>query len=546
MTNVSVSGTWTKLAALAVSAGLLFVPICSALGSAAVVSFSTEKQNDAREPHLERGLQLVQEGDLNSAAAELRSALRLQPENAEVLTSLATVLAMEKQFPESTSLFEKALQISPGDLRSREYLAANLWQLHRYAEAKQNLRIILRADPADSQAKLLLGMVSENSGDYVTAIAMLTSVPDLVRGHPEAILALAKSYYRTGEPGKAAACLRALGDGGGLGNQSILLGIQVAGEMQDYSTAEELLSKIPSDSADSVTARYRLAVARFQAKQYEDSERILEQLIGDGQKSGKILRLLGWCYHYRNRNEDMIRTFREAIQLDPTDQANFLDLGALLLADRRFGPAVELAKRTVNAFPDSSEALRLLGSTELATEQFTDAAKTYSRSLTLDPKSTEGILGLAKAQIVAGMDKQAKTTLEAAIRQSPGTAVLELELALVLLKEKEGAIESGSSDLRAEQLLQAAAKHDPTLAEAQSQLGEMALRRGQTGLAIAHLQKAVQISPESRQAHFSLARAYRRTGRNDEAAKETALFEQLKEKESSRATPPPPATLSNE
>jgi tetratricopeptide (TPR) repeat protein len=330
-----------------------------------------------------------------------------------------------------------------------------------------------------------------------------------------------------------------------LGNQGILLGVQVADGMQDYSTAEILISKIPVNSPDSVTARYHLALARFQAKQYEDCERILQQLLGAGQKSGKTLRLLGWCQHYRNLEDDAINTFREAVQFDPTDQANFVDLGTLLLANRRFGPALELAKRTVNAFPDSSEALRLLASIELATEQFKNAERIYSRSLTLDPKSTEGILGLAKAQIGAGMDKQARTTLESAMRQSPGTAAFELELALVLLKEKEGANGNGGLDARAEQLLQSAAKHDPTLAETHSQLGEIALHRGQTDLAIAQLQKAVKISPENARAHFSLARAYRRSGRNDEAAKETALFETLKEKESPRAAPLSPAVSPN-
>ena len=167
------------------------------------------------------------------------------------------------------------------------------------------------------------------------------------------------------------------------------------------------------------------------------------------------------------------------------------------------------------------------------------------RSLTLDPKSTEGILGLAKAQIAAGMNNQARTTLEAALRDSPGTAAFELELALVLLKEKEVANGNGAPDARAEQLLQSAAKHDLTLAETHSQLGEIALRRGQTDLAIAHLQEAVKISPENARAHFSLARAYRRSGQNDEAAKETALFETLKEKESPRVTPPSPAASPN-
>jgi Tfp pilus assembly protein PilF len=535
MPNLSVPGKCAKLAAAAGMSFLLAL-ICQASGSPPFVSFATEKQDDPAEAHLERGLQLAQEGELQSAEGELRTAVQLKPENAEILSSLATVLAIEKKFDESTFLFEKALKSSPSDLRSRRHLAANLWQLHRYPEAKQNLKIILKADPADSQAKLLLGMVSEKSGDDATAVTMLESVPDLVRSQPEAVVALAKSYYRTGERTKAADCLSALANGP-LKAQGALLGAQVAGDMQDYATAETLLSAIPAEFSDGTAARYRLAVVKFHTKQYGQSEQILQQLISAGQKNGEILRLLGWCYHKTHRDEDAIRTFRDAVELDPTDERNFLDLGRLLMEQRKFAAALELANRTVNAFPASANALVLLGSIEFATERFTDALKTYSRSLSLDRSNAEGILGLAKAQAGAGMGDQARKTLDEAIRRFPERAPFEVELALLLLKENE----SGDSDsqARAEQLLQAAAKHDPTLAEAQFQLGELALRRGQTALAIAHLENAVRISPESARVHFALARGYRRAGRVEEGARETALFEKLKKEDTPSVTSSP-------
>ncbi len=515
MPNLSVPRKCTKLAAAA-SLNFLLALICQANGSS-FDSFLTENQNDPAEAHLERGLRLAQAGELQS------------------LSSLATVLAIEKKFDESTSLFEKALKGSPSDLRSRRHLAANLWQLHRYAEAKQNLKIILKGDPADSQAKLLLGLVSEKSGDDATAVTMLESLPDLVRTQPEAVVALAKSYYRTGERIKAADSLSALANGP-LKAQGALLGAQVACDMQDYETAETLLSAIPEFS-DGTAARYLLAVVKFHTKRYQQSEQILERLISAGQKNGEILRLLGWCYHKTNRDEDAIRTFREAVELNPTDERNFLDLGGLLLEQRKFAAALELANRSVNAFPASADALVLLGSIELATERFTDALKTYSRALSLDPSNAEGMLGLARAQAGAGMGDHARRTLDEVIRRFPGRAPFEVELALLLLKENENG--ESNSQARIEELLQAAAKHDPTLAEAQFQLGELALRRGQTALAIVHLENAVRISPESARAHFALARGYRRAGRVEEAKKETALFEKFKKGDTPGATSSP-------
>jgi cytochrome c-type biogenesis protein CcmH/NrfG len=72
---------------------------------------------------------------------------------------------MQHQLQGSSEVFRKALKISPADLTTRRYLAANLWQLHLYREAKENLQFILKRQPNDKGSLVLVGMVSENSGD---------------------------------------------------------------------------------------------------------------------------------------------------------------------------------------------------------------------------------------------------------------------------------------------------------------------------------------------------------------------------------------------
>lgn len=502
----------------------LFLAASSHCGQASH-PIADDQQGDAASSHWEQGLELAQTGQLQAAEEQLRTAAAMKPGNAEYLSSLATVLAIQKKFEESTSLFEKALRLNPADLLSRRHLSANLWQLHRYPEAKQQLERILRADPRDSQTKLLLGLVSEKTGDYSGAAAALSAIPELVRTQPEALIALAKSYYRVGERTKAADTLYKLADGRE-DTAGALLGTQVADEMQDYETAERLIPAAPSNSPDFRAARYRLAVIRFHTKQYEKSGQILQELINAGLANGEILRLAGWCYHKTNRDEDAIRIFREAIQLDPADEKNFLDFGALLVEQRKFSAALELASRMVAAFPQSSDASAFLGSVEFAGESFTDAARSYSKALELNNDNVDAIVGLARAQAAAGAADQAKKTLQEAMQRFPRKAVFELELALLLLGEGEHL--GSSQQARAEVLLRAAAKHNPNLVEVQYQLGTLALRRGQTAVATAHFENEVKNSPDSAKAHFSLARAYRRAGRTEDAARETAVYDKLK------------------
>jgi len=486
--------------------------------------------------HAEKGLRLAQTGNLRLAEEELRKAVAMAPAKAVFLSNLGTILAMESKLEESTAFFQHALKLDPADLEVRGYLAANLWQLHRYAEAKEQLHILLKAKPGDRQALLLLGMVSENTGDYGTAAKTLSMVPELVRGHPESMGALARSYYRVGEREKAKAWIVELQNHPG-GTPAALLGAQIADEMRDYATAESVLESMRPVFVDQTTLGYRLALVKFHAKQFVESRAILQELVDGGHKTGEILRLLGWNFEQEGRYENAVREFREAIQLNPAEEQNYLDLGSILLAERRVGPALELARRTAGAFPQSPRAFSQQGSAELAAEQFHDAVESFTRALQLDENGMDATIGLAKAQAGTGLNSQAKTTLESAIRRVPKSAAFELELALLLLKEAEAG--NASAQTRAEQLLDAAVEHDDELVEAHYQLGEMALRRGQGAEALAHLERAASLAPRSVKVHFALSRVYRRLGKNVEASREMELYETLKEKEAQRAPSTP-------
>src|SRR6516164_7112435 len=146
------------------------------------------------------------------------------------------------------------------------------------------------------------------------------------------------------------------------------------------------------------------------------------------------------CLGGAARSSATIRTrsaFQEAIKLEPTNVTSYLDLGKILLTERRLVPALELTKRTANAFPESSQVFVLKGSVELAAALFTDAVDSFSRALQLDPSSADASIGLARAQFGSGMTQQAEQTLERAIANFPNKAPLELELAQLLLKQAE-------------------------------------------------------------------------------------------------------------
>lgn len=494
--------------------------------------YASPQQTDAA-ALADRGLELARAGNFPGAETELRSAVALAPNNPEFLINLATVLAMEKKLEDSTTFFQRALKVDAGNMTARRYLAANLWQLHRYSQAKRNLELILKQNPDDGPSRLLLGMVAENTRDYDTAVRMLSSVPAEVRKQPESIAALAISYYRLGEKEKARNTLMQLKDHPA-GMQAVLLGTKIADEMADYDYAEQLLNSVASSYADAVDFSYRLATIQFHAGKFQQSEETLLRLIASHAGTGQIFNLLGWCYQKQGRTDDAMRSFENGIDAEPGDESNYLDLQTVLLATNRAAAALEIAKKTTYALPKSARAFAMRGSIEMQASQFSNAVQSYRRAKELDPESAEAALGLADAEFDADMKEESTKAFTAGIRQFPKDARFPLHYALVLLKEAETG--DSSAEKRAGELLQSAVKLEPTLGEAHYQLGELAMKHGRSSDALHEYETAAKLFPGSAKVHFGLSKAYRHLGRTADAARETKLFQELLQDSKSAAT----------
>ena len=470
--------------------------------------------------HAERGLQFAQEGDLNSAEKELRNASELAPNDAEILSSFGTVLAMQKKFDESTVILQRAVKLSPGDITTRRYLAANLWQLRRFPEARANLEVLLKQKPDDRAARLLLGMVAENTRDYSTAVRMLSSVPDQVRQQPESVAALARSYYHLGQTQNARNTLAQLS-----GIEPVLLGAEIADQMHDYQTAERMLQSLQTQSPRDANLAYRLASVQYHAGKFAASHQALVAAVNDDHPTWQIYNLLGWCYYRLNQPKEAVEALNQAMALAPQEEANYVDLTTMLVAMNSLPAALAAARKGSDALPQSGKLFELRGSIELKAGQFTDAVKSYEEARRLDPNSGGAVAGLGEAQFSAGLLKQAVATFESGLKEFSKDPQIRLSYGTALLKQAEGG--NNEAARKAEEMFRTALSVAPDSAAAHYQLGKITLEKGNVLGAIPHLEQAVKLSPNSKEAHFSLARAYRRAARNQDSAREMDIYQKL-------------------
>jgi len=147
---------------------------CAALASWLILPGGTRSLNAQNSParqHASKADELVRNGDLKGAEAEMREAVELSPKEPEYLIRLGLVLSMQERPKVAALFFERALKLSPNNLTVRRHLAGSQWQSGRLDAAQENLEFILKAKPRDSEALLMLSMVLMDGGRFLDAHA---------------------------------------------------------------------------------------------------------------------------------------------------------------------------------------------------------------------------------------------------------------------------------------------------------------------------------------------------------------------------------------
>ena len=225
-----------------------------------------------------------------------------------------------------------------------------------------------------------------------------------------------------------------------------------------------------------------------------------------------------------------VREYEQAARLDPSEQ-NYFAWGTELLLHRAVKPAAEVFSKGAAAHPKSARMLAGLGAALYASGAYADAARRVCDASDLQPADPTPYLFLGK------MEKAAPDPLPCAEQKlarfahdQPGNALANYYYAVSLWKRGRGS-ESSASLQQAEALLQKAVAADPKLSEAYVQLGVLYSARGNFAGAITAYKKALEVNPQSGEAHYRLALAYKRTGAEEKSEQELQLYKQADKSE---------------
>ncbi|MGH7946900.1 MAG: tetratricopeptide repeat protein [Opitutaceae bacterium] len=195
--------------------------------------------------------------------------------------------------------------------------------------------------------------------------------------------------------------------------------------------------------------------------------------------------------------QDEIELWTDTVAKVPTNARAHGNLGLALFKQGRDQDSLRAFQRALELDSESVALEHNIGNVYFRLREFDDAARHHARSVALDPKHASGYTSLGDACMMSGNPAGAAAHYRRAIELNPKSATNHHNLAAALAQTGEPAA--------AVALYETAIRLDPELAAAHANLGHLLLSLNRPAEAVTPLRRARALNSSDRRLHYDLA-----------------------------------------
>jgi protein O-mannosyl-transferase len=204
---------------------------------------------------------------------------------------------------------------------------------------------------------------------------------------------------------------------------------------------------------------------------------------------------LARAFDTRNRYEEAIVHYRDAVRLDPRRSEALNNLAVLLMEKQSYDEAESALRSALGIRPDFAEAHTNMGILLCRQQRFGEGFRHFRDAMQWSPEDREIRRKFASAQCDYGIWLAGSGNMEEAVRQfqaaletDPGLSMAHFDLGLTYARLKRPD--------RAQREYEQAILADPGCVEAHNNLGLLLGEAGKIDEALAHFQAALRLRPE--------------------------------------------------
>lgn len=315
-----------------------------------------------------------------------------------ILAIAGEIATAKKEFSKAAYYFEKAAEFSPNNAALRSELGmARLAQGDSRAMADLHAAAAMEGSDSQIDNVIILNQLKQKQFD-----AALISIAELEKKQPQSPLPW---NYR---------------------------GMAYLGK-NDVAKARHSLEQALKLEPKFLPAAAILARLDILNKEPEAARKRFESILENDKSNVGAMMALADLAATQNQEKSHVDWLEKAVKADPKNIVPSTGLVQHYLAKNESQKAQAIARETLNANPDSIQAMNLLGATQLASGNNSDAIDTFNRITLKSPQSPDAYLNLALAQITDKQIASARNSLKKAIQlksdfNKAHDALLRLEL----------------------------------------------------------------------------------------------------------------------
>jgi tetratricopeptide (TPR) repeat protein len=288
----------------------------------------------------------------------------------------------------------------------------------------------------------------------------------------------------------------------------------------------------------------------------DDALGLLRQIAQADPKLPGLEAMLGKACFQSKRFPEAIQHLNAALQQKPDDMESAQLLALTYYASNDFQSALPLLEKIGRQLPKSNaDGPYLLGTCYIMTQRWDDARRTFAQMFSVSPDSAMGYLMFGKILIRQRMEERAIPYIQKALELDPRLPMAHFLLGEIDLfkKDPQAAVTEFQKELainptvwlvywrlgdayvrlenydEAEKVLKEAVWLNEWSSGAYILLGQVALKRDDSGLAVGFLERALKLDPQNYWVHYFLAKAYHNIGRNAEANQHFEISKSLRD-----------------
>jgi tetratricopeptide (TPR) repeat protein len=308
--------------------------------------------------------------------------VRKFPGNAQLHLELCIAEFKAHRYGESVSQAEAALKLRSDLAVAELFLGSSYVELHEYDKAVGPLENVIRAEPNDRNARIMLARALENLRRFREAAEQFEKAAELAPDSPKVWYGLGLCYEKTGDDPRASdawAHLMRLPPSRESHMRSADLSERAGEYVEAAKSWREALKLAPGDSS----VESGLVWALYRSRDYEAALRVLANVQDAGAVELNFLH--GACLLNLEQPERGIPYIEKALRADPRLLAAHLALGQALLRTKRPKDAIPHLRTALPLDQDGSGHYQLFRAYQLAGD-----AEAAARALAEFQKFTNG------------------------------------------------------------------------------------------------------------------------------------------------------------